>query len=228
MSNTIVGIGSLLSIESASSSFEPQNFRLAHIPGWERIFNVANVTCVPQGGDLATGEIAMLAARPITCEKRRANALPMAVSVFELDEEQTRNYYKREYGYNFTQVEILEADGTTRTGQIPAQNTETGFLKLRPDLAPVLEDMKKKWPCIFYYWEAPDCAPADLPTLLPPRYYLKICRTGSVELGCEDNFFDTTFLHDGRTVREYFAGAPDIEQETRAMWKPKVSEPAPN
>ncbi|KAJ9436042.1 hypothetical protein DIPPA_11806 [Diplonema papillatum] len=216
---TMLGIGSLLSIESATKTFQPQNFRLGHVPGWERTFSLAAPMCVPRGGNLATGEIACLAARPIACAKRRAAAPPMAVSVFELDAEETAKYYGREYGYNFTQVEYVEADGTVKTGQIPALTTEKAWLAAHPEMKERLAAIKKEWPEVFYHWEAPDAAPEGLPLLLPPRYYLKICRTGAEELGCADSYLDTTFLYDGRSVREYLADAPDVEEETRAVCK---------
>jgi hypothetical protein len=54
---TIVGIGSLVSEESARKSFEFDNFRWGEVKGWARIFNLASCRMMDIGDiRYATGQ----------------------------------------------------------------------------------------------------------------------------------------------------------------------------
>ena len=210
---TLVGIGSLLSKESAERSFEVSNFRKGRLDGWRRIFNLVGVTSIRAGrANLETGEIAALAAS----KNEKSSIL---VSLFDVSEDSMVNYYIREQRYLHKKVLVKEDDGNHIEAIICCESTDEQYFDIscKGDQEVFDDIVGNHWNGPIWY-NFPNGPPPDLnpPTVYPIRPYVRLCLSGAEYLDIMDCFLDNTFLFDGRTLRQYLLDNPEIAEETKS------------
>ena len=209
---TLVGIGSLLSKESAERSFEVSNFRKGRLDGWRRIFNLVGVRSILAGrANLETGEVAALAAGEHVSSS-------ILVSLFDVSEDSMADYYIREEGYLHKKVIVNDTDGSLVEALICAENTNEQYFDISckgdQEIFNKLAGNHFKGPI---WYNFPDGPPPDLhpPAVYPIRQYVRLCLKGAESLDVVDCFLDHTYLFDGRTLRKYFSDNPEIAEETK-------------
>lgn len=109
---TILGLGSLLSEESARRTCPNlENFRLAKLHGYKRIFNKTDSDIARKGQiPKDTNAYACLSAIP---DKTMQN---MVISAFQMPETDWLAFLKREFEYKLVSVKFEELDGTPSQG----------------------------------------------------------------------------------------------------------------
>ena len=221
---TLIGVGSLMSEASARSSFALTDFRGGEVAGWERVFNLVSMTNIKRGAtNFDTCEMSSLAARPIPAA-RAASAQRMRVSLFEIPDSDLPEFYRRENRYQHKMVPYVDDNGGEGLGLLCVQNTDAGYKSVacKGDAAVYHDIVGQHWGGRLWYNWADDegaVAPADLKParIFPVRYYLKLCRGGAASMSREahENFMDTTFVYDGRSLREYCGDEAEVEAETK-------------
>eukprot|EP01063_Lacrimia_lanifica_P031914 TRINITY_DN5367_c0_g2_i2.p2 TRINITY_DN5367_c0_g2~~TRINITY_DN5367_c0_g2_i2.p2 ORF type:complete len:234 (+),score=56.70 TRINITY_DN5367_c0_g2_i2:821-1522(+) len=215
--HTLIGIGSLMSIDSARSSFDVANFRRAKVCGWERVFNLVSIASLKNGkANPGTHELAAVAAR------RAADPdAEMTVSVFDITSEDLATYYARENRYRHVEVAYEDDDGVGGQGLLCEENTDAAYkaVACKGDPAVYHDVVGRHWGGrLWYRWDAEPGGPPphglSPPTIYPVRPYLALCRAGAASIGAHESFMQSR-LADGRTVGEYLAAYPDREAETR-------------
>ena len=99
MKSTIIGFGSLLSIESAKSSFKTlANFRFGLVKNYRRVFRHSAPIFVQRNiANLETKEQSSLSAE-------KYKNIHLIVSVFEIDESEMKLFYDRELEFKWETV----------------------------------------------------------------------------------------------------------------------------
>ena len=205
VSITIVGYGSLLSEQSARRSMPSvAHFRVAHLAGYRRVFDLISPTQVRRGNTKPTDR-----ERAVVVAHRCAEATqPLCVSLFEVHPSELRAYREREDRYN---VIVLPHDAVLPAGSIPADShailceatTEAAY---RADKC--LDDAHFHDKVGQYLQGTPLWGSGAASDVLPSRRYLRFLLEELHALGGDifDNFVDTSFIADGRSVREYVSG----------------------
>jgi hypothetical protein len=109
---TIIGFGSLVSLESARSSFEFRNFRLGTVRGYQRIFNRSDWINISWGDTrIATGETSSLAFA------YTGSDTISTIALMDIDaEEGLRGFLHRETAYEIVEVPFVDSSGNTGIG----------------------------------------------------------------------------------------------------------------
>lgn len=126
---SVVGFGSLLSERSARSTFpDLQNFRIARLLGWRRIFAHACDIFLERGiARLDTKEMSSLSVEPLTESE-------ILVTMFEIQHTQQsiQAFIQREHEFKFVAVQPQTLQGgVDRFGVVCARNTDEEYKAVR-------------------------------------------------------------------------------------------------
>ncbi|MGB1077129.1 MAG: hypothetical protein ACPG05_02395 [Bdellovibrionales bacterium] len=193
---TILGLGSLLLEEWAKKTCPNlTNFRLAKIQGYKRIFNKTDSFLVRN--DLKPENsiaYACLSAVP-------SNDTPeMIVSSFEIPLSEWAPFVQREFEYRliqtaFTEIETEEKGrGVLCVGDYKNDQECEHIVNADPLRLERWKQFRAKYNGPMWRYD-----------LLPEPEYLKTCLDTARKCGDDvfDNFVDTTFTGDGRSIRTY-------------------------
>jgi hypothetical protein len=205
---TIVGFGSLLSLESAKRTFPNlKNYRKAKIQNYKRTFNIVGIFDLRRGfGNPKTGEIASLAAIP--CK----GAPEMLVIVFEIEAENLLNFHEREHRYEIELVKGIDEFSVEFQGLICCESTDEKYKQkcLKESIDSYENRVGQYWKNRVWYNSQEDIPEDELKYLLPIRPYLEICLKCCKAMGDDyyDNFVKNTTLADRKTtIEEYILKA---------------------
>lgn len=200
---SIVGFGSLLSERSARSTFpELQNFRIARLQNWRRVFAHACDIFFDRGiAKIETGEYSSL-----SVEEHPSSEILVTMFEIEATSQSIEAFVAREHEFRFCAVQPETLDGSPdRFGVVCARNTDENYRQRRcpPD------EFERRYGRhgIERLWRD---------DILPCRAYLRHCVLASRNLGDEvhDSFMNGTFLADRKTtIGEYLEQNPDIMLE---------------
>lgn len=214
---TILGFGSLLSETSSRITFPRlQNFRLAYVPNYRRVFGHPtsiffrrNIACYE------TKEMSSLAVEP-------CDGCGLVVSVFEVDSDNIMDdgvpsveFLEREEEFDIISVpyyELIrpssfEMSSTPKIGLICARSTDEAYLK-RWGRERFDEHFAKYGIRSIWSWSTDS-------GLRPCSIYLRHCYLAAKSMGevCFNSFLDETFLVDRRTtIRQYLECYPEVLQ----------------
>jgi hypothetical protein len=196
---TIIGFASLLSYDSAKSSFPNLiNFRKGKIKNYRRIFSHHAYIFYERNvvkNNEASG-----------CAVEFSENSIIFVIVFEIPKKELDNFYKREEQFNFINVLPLNMDDSKmdNEGIMCIKSTDEELKKkLGDDLF-----LKFKKYNVSKIW--------DDKNILPCRAYLRLCVLASMSLGKEffENFINSSYLVDRKTtIKEYLLKNKDIMYE---------------
>lgn len=213
----VLGLGSLLSEQSARSTFPTlRNFRLGRVHGYRRCFAHSPAIFFSRGiADRESMEMASLSAEP--CEGGS-----FVCSVFEVEDEGMDRFREREEEFDIVHAPVAPLtpqptpEPTECTGLLCCRSTDEAYIELwgqeRFDRLYRNAGLNTIW------GYAPDSG------LRPCPVYLRHCVLAAQKLGpeCLDSFLDETFLVDRvTTIRTYLAQHPEIMQ---TLPPPELSE----
>ena len=220
MVRTIAGIGSLVSEESAASSFAFSNFRLGEVRGWRRAFNQANWVNVAHGwGSEALGRTAALSMVPADAD------FVSCVALLDVQDDELASFYERETGYNIRSTPFWErsADGTmVQRGEALlctacADDAEADAL-WRPGGAMERHCAGSTYVADWMLRSLRPLWPPPTSQLLPSQGYLELCAEAHQQAGMLDHFLDSTLLVDGvTTLREHCTRDPEAQLLLNAL-----------
>ncbi len=198
---SVVGHGSLMSIESAARSFKRiEAFRTCTVPGFARVFNKVCIHSIRSGAvDQGAREIACCSATPLPGHVLHAAA-------FDLHREEVPSLLEREHEFEVVPVEISEAGPHTT-------NTKTALLCVE-----TTDEVYRTTKCSSeseYHRRVGQFYEGKIwrDDIRPARAYLQLCLTAARDLGqgVYENLLDASFLADRKTtVREYLNSQPDV------------------
>jgi hypothetical protein len=193
---TIIGIGSLLLEEWAKKTCPNlTNFRLAEISNYKRVFNKTDSFLVRN--DLLPKDskaYACLSAIPTK------NAPNMIVSAFEIPLSEWAPFMQREFEYKLIEVPFKEritlqsGQGILCVGDYKNDQECEHIVYADPLRLRKWTEFRDKYDGPMWRYD-----------LLPEPEYLNACLTISKDAGEEvyNNFVETTFLGDGRSIKTY-------------------------
>ncbi len=188
MTTTILGLGSLLSIDSARQTAPGlRNFRVVEVPGYRRIFNKTGFEFIDRFG-AEPGDIAIAA-----CATRAIAGSTLVCSAFEVGADDRANLEEREFHYRWVEVDYRGSAATGR-GWMCTEDTDDAFLARCGSRA---EYERRLGRYRGQLWRT---------DILPFPMYLDFCIAAARGLGPTvlDNFLDASVLADGRTtIRQY-------------------------
>lgn len=192
---SIIGLGSLISEQSARRTCPNlSNFRLGFTHGHKRIFNKADSYLIRMDKLPDDKKYACLSAVP------DKSILKMYVSIFDIAIEDWPALVEREFEYRLVEIPYEELDGGG-TGHAIACLGDYTDDKTCLDIIHADPVRKLRWKEFCKNYDGPIWR-YDLE---PSEYYLNACLKTFQDLGAEfyNNFLDTTFVGDGRTIRNY-------------------------
>lgn len=199
---TILGLGSLLSEESARRTCPTlQNFGLATITGYKRIFNKTD-SILALSGNLPTDHKAYACLSAVPDDSGNA----MIVSHFEIPEHEWAPLVKREFEYRLQSVPFVDlrnnnaGTGILCVGDYANDETCASALADDPVRAKLWAQFRQQYPY----------EPMWRTDLLPDAKYLERCLQYAQDIGSEvyENFLDTTFIGTGESIRQYLNQQP--------------------
>ena len=208
---TILGLGSLLSERSSRTTFpDLENFRLARVPNYRRVFGHPASIFFQRGiANLETKEISSLSAEP--CEGHPG----FICSVFEVpnrdimkDGIPSQAFLEREEEFNIAPgVEYSPLDDPGKRGQgiLCTASSDEAYLS-RWGEEHFQQQYKKYGVDTIWGWN-------ENSGLRPCAVYLRHCYLAAKSMGdaCFQSFLDETFLVDRRTtVRGYIEKHPEV------------------
>lgn len=189
---TIIGLGSLMSEESARTTCPNlSNYRLTEINGYKRIFNktdsyLARTNALPKDSNA----YACLSAIPCT------QTPAMIVSVFDIPLSEWPHFVQREFEYRLVRVPHNADDrkGVLCVGDY--KNDEECMTVIHADPLRL-----ERWQEFRAHYDGPMWRR----DLLPYPEYLERCLNYTQKHGqaVYENFIQTTFIGDGRSIAEY-------------------------
>lgn len=193
---TIIGLGSLLSKESATRTCPSlQNFRIAYLSGWKRVFNKTDSDFVKNNQmPVDHRKYACLSAIPSHDQEK------MVISAFEIHETEWISFLKREFEYKlikvpFTDQNSKEAYGILCAGDYTDDSECELVCQSDPYRLPLWEIYKSN--CSEPMWRT---------DLLPDDDYIQRCINFVKEHGDSvyNNFIKTTYIGDqSQTIKDY-------------------------
>lgn len=221
---TILGFGSLLSESSSRLTFpELENFRLARVPNYRRVFaHPASIFFQRKIANLHTLEMSSLSVEYV------GEGYPgFLAAVFEVSNKDmmkdgvpSQAYLEREEEFNIVQVPYTPSDsdrpdssfssrqGHTRRGIICERSTDEEYLK-RWGEERFREHYKQYGVDTIWGWD-------ENSGLRPCAVYLRHCYLAAQSNGaeCLDSFLDETFLVDRvTTIRAYLNQQPAVLEQ---------------
>jgi hypothetical protein len=200
---SICGFGSLLSEKSARYTFPNlQNFRVAVLPGFRRVFaHVAPVFLERGIANVATKEMSSLSVEPCSAES-------ILVTVFEISIQEVPAFIEREHEFRFLGVALFSLSGEIllKKAVVCARYSDEEYRKYR---CQDNEEYQRRYGRfgIEKIWRD---------DLLPCRVYLRHCVLAAKNLSKEahDSFLDHTYLGDrSTTIRQHLAKDQQIMAE---------------
>jgi len=193
-------LGSLLSEESACRTCPNlKNFRYVKLSGYKRVFNKTD-SFLALNNNIPTDskKYACLSALPDRSVEE------MYVSVFDIPESDWPSIVYREFEYRLTEVPFREFDkdlinkGVICMGDFDSDEDCYEHIKDDPARLGRFEEFRSKYHGPLWRYD-----------LEPNPDYLNRCLDTLKEHqpGFLDNFMDTTFLGDGRTIREFLSNS---------------------
>ena len=214
--HTLVGIGSLVSEDSARNSFAFTNFRIGEIAGWRRCFNQANWVNVEHGwGSVADGDVAALAMIPASAEYYSS------VALLDVTDDELRGFYERETGYHIRSTPFwrrrsdgsLQESGSALVCTACADDAEADAL-WQPGGAMEVHCAGSDYVGAWMQSSLRPLWPVSSARLLPAPGYLHLCAAAHQKAGLLEHFLDSTLLNDRvTTLRSY----GDQHAPTRAL-----------
>lgn len=193
---TIIGLGSLLSEKSALRTCpEMKNFRYASISGYKRIFNKTDTYSARLGRIPKNNKkFACISAVPST------EINEMYVSVFNISVRDWGAFLQREFEYRLVEIPFTEIDSGEKGYGIVCMgdfnDDQECEIIIKADPLRCARWKNYKAVCSEPIWRY---------DLEPAPYYLRYClfiiRHSRPEF--LDNFMSTTFIADGRSIKEY-------------------------
>lgn len=198
---SVVGFGSLLSETSARETVPAlENYRLVRVPGYRRVFDKVGIVFISRHGE--SPDSLELAA----CSTEADSECEIIAAQFECTEEDFLQLYEREHRYRWVEVETLHyRDGTSALGRMC-----TGYTDRDYRLNKCVTRAEYQYRVGQYYtgalWRR---------DILPNPRYLGFCLLAAASQGAEvlDNFLDSSFTADGRSLREYLQQRPELMPE---------------
>lgn len=206
---TILGFGSLLSERSSRMTFpELENFRLARVPSYRRVFGHATSIFFKRGiANMETKEMGSLSA-----EYDEGNKGFVCVA-FEVDNKDmmedgvpSQAFLEREEEFNIITVPFFDlTTGEECKGILCARGSDEEYLK-RWGQAHFDEEYTKFGINTIWNWDGPS-------GLRPCATYLRHCTLAAENMGpvCNSSFLDETFLADRKTtIGAYLKENPQV------------------
>ena len=199
---TILGFGSLLSEQSARTTFPDLNmFRLVRVRDYRRVFAHAAAIFFERGiADESTFEFASLSAEP-----HAGGSFVACAFEVDLDAESWARFEAREEEFDLRPVPFADlAGGAGGEGILCARSSDADYVA-RWGQARFDADYASRVPSIWDW--APDSG------LRPCACYLRHCVLAVTKAGAvaRDSFLDETLLVDRTTtVREYLSANPQV------------------
>ncbi len=192
---TIIGLGSLIDEKSARRSCPNlTHFRFAKISGYKRVFNKADSFLMRKKGIPNNNKYACLSAMP-----DKAIDI-MYVSTFYIPKSEWHSIVEREFDYKLVSIPYEEIDSHEKGEGIVCMGDFKDNQECEELIAsdPVRAKRAKELRGVYE-------GPIWRDDLEPSPYYLNNClravRLSRPEF--QDNWLDTTFTGDGRSIREY-------------------------
>lgn len=212
---TILGFGSLLSESSSRLTFpDLQNFRLARVPHYRRVFgHVASIFFQRNIARKDTLEMASLSVEYVDDNYSGFVAAVFEVPADELmpDGVPSLAFLEREEEFDIVTVPFYEVDaishqvvGEPKHGIICQRGSDENYIQ-RWGRQRFQEHYGKYGIQTIWNWNE---------GLRPCAVYLRHCYLAAEKMGCLDSFLDETFLVDRKTkLREYMEQYPQILEE---------------
>ncbi len=193
---TILGLASLL-LEAWARKTCPNlmNFRLARLKGYKRVFNKTDSFLIRN--DLLPGNSnAYACISAVPCD----DTSDLIVSAFEIPLTEWAYFVQREFEYRLVSVPFTEmitghaSEGVICLGDFDNDQQCEAIVNADPLRAQRWQEFRAKYDGPMWRYD-----------LLPEPEYLAACLKTAEQCGEEvyNNFVDTTFVGDGRTIRTY-------------------------
>jgi len=193
---TILGIGSLLLEEWARKTCPTlSNFRLVELSGYKRVFNKTDSFLIRNDlKPIDSKAYASLSAVPVKKENT------MVVSAFEISISEWAYFVQREFEYRLIEVPFTENGvtsdqyGVLCVGDYKSDEECEMIVNADPLRLQKWKEFRAKYD-----------GPMWRDDLLPEPEYLDVCLDTAKACGDKvyQNFIDTTFVGDGRSIRNY-------------------------
>ncbi|MBA4501273.1 gamma-glutamylcyclotransferase [Marinobacterium marinum] len=198
---SVVGFGSLLSEVSARETVPGlKNYRLVRVPGYRRVFDKVGIVFISRHGECADSlELA-------ACSTEAATDCEIIAAQFECSENDFLQLYEREHRYRWVEVETRHC----QSGEITQARMCTGYSDLDYRLNKCVTDEEYQRRVGQYYQ-----GPLWRKDILPNPRYLGFCLQAAHSQGKAvlDNFLDSSFTADGRSLRDYLQQRPELVPE---------------
>lgn len=195
---SVVGYGSLLSEASARETVPAlDNYRLVRVPGYRRVFDKVGVVFISRHGESPDSlELA-------SCSTEADSSCEIIAAQFECSEQDFLQLYEREHRYRWIEVETRHCQSDE-----PALGRMcTGYSDLDYRLNKCVTEAEYQLRVGQYYqgvlWRK---------DILPNPRYLGFCLQAAASQGAAvlDNFLDSSFTADGRSLRDYLRQRPEL------------------
>lgn len=172
---TILGIGSLVSEQSARRSFrDVRRFRKARVSGYHRIFNLVAVGLIKQGlASSSSRELASVACR--MANKETAPDVSIVVSCFDVCSDDLALFHEREHAYDIRSVPFLDEDGQSGMGLLCCEYSDQEYIRCKCGSAEEYDRRIRQHLPEGPIWRSDD--------ILPHRRYLRFCIRSALSLG---------------------------------------------
>lgn len=195
---SVVGYGSLLSEASARETVPAlSNYRLVRVPGYRRVFDKVGVVFISRHGmSPDSQELA-------SCSTEQAEGIEIIAAQFECSEADFVGLYEREHRYRWIEVDTLHLES-----DVPSRGRMcTGYSDTDYRLNKCITEAEYQRRVGQYY-----TGPLWRQDILPNPRYLAFCLQSAASQGDRvlQNFLDTSFTADGRSVRRYLAENPGL------------------
>jgi hypothetical protein len=195
---SVVGYGSLLSEQSARETVPGlSNYRLVRVPGYRRVFDKVGIVFISRHG-MSPDSLELA-----SCSTEPAEGIEIIAAQFECSETDFMQLYEREHRYRWIEVETLQLDGELKArGRMC-----TGYSDLDYRLNKCVTEAEYQRRVGQFYagalWRR---------DILPNPRYLGFCLQSAASQGERvlQNFLDTSFTADGRSLRRYLADHPGL------------------
>jgi hypothetical protein len=203
---SVVGYGSLLSEESARETVPAlQNYRLVRVPGYRRVFDKVGIVFISRHGESPDSlELA-------SCSTEADSASEIIAAQFECSEEDFVHLYEREHRYRWIEVETRHCG----SGEAALGRMCTGYSDQDYRLNKCVTEAEYQRRVGQYYQ-----GPLWRRDILPNPRYLGFCLQAAASQGSAvlDNFLDTSFTADGRSLRVYLHQRPELMPDARVEY----------
>lgn len=195
---SVVGYGSLLSEQSARETVPNlSNYRLVRVPGYRRVFDKVGIVFISRHG-MPPDSLELA-----SCSTEAADGIDIIAAQFECSVSDFLELYEREHRYRWIEVETCHLD----TGEPSRGRMCTGYSDTDYRLNKCVTEAEYQRRVGQYY-----AGPLWRRDILPNPRYLAFCLQSAATQGESvlQNFLDTSFTADGRSVRQYLADNPGL------------------